>query len=129
MKKEKIADDGHKRENNRQVGSRKELVAKWFLQQKGYEILGMNYRCYCGEIDLIGKKDGYLVFIEVKYRSTEKNGSPGGAVSAEKQRRISKVARQYLYSCGYSDVACRFDVVEILGNKIRVIENAFGYRG
>ena len=114
--------------NNRALGSRKEQVAKWFLEQNGYEILGMNYRCSYGEVDIICQKNGYIIFVEVKYRSSDKNGFPGQAVDNGKQKKISQVARQYLYSAHLSEVKCRFDVVEILGNKIRIIENAFDYK-
>ncbi len=114
--------------NMRTLGSRKEQVARWFLEQNGYEVLGMNYRCSYGEVDIVCKKDGYIIFVEVKYRTSNKNGFPAQAVDYKKQRKISLVARQYLYSAHLSEAECRFDVVEILGNKIRIIENAFEYK-
>lgn len=116
--------------NNRTVGAQKERLARWFLEKKGYVILEMNYRCYLGEIDLIAKKENYLVFVEVKYRKNESKGYPGAAVNWQKQKKISAVAKYYACGRGYSqEQAFRFDVVEILGNKIRVIENAFDYKG
>ena len=57
--------------NKRQVGNYGEERAVWFLTRKGYQILGRNYRCRQGEVDIIAKDGPYLVFIEVKYRKAE----------------------------------------------------------
>ena len=117
------------KKNNRRIGADKERVARWFLREKGYEIIEENYRCSRGEVDVIAQKDGYIVFVEVKYRASTAKGYPGAAVNAMKQQKISKAAKQYLYSKCAQDMPCRFDVVEILGNQIRIIENAFDYVG
>ena len=46
-----------------------EARAADYLRKKGYEIVGANYRCRFGEIDLIAQKGRYLVFVEVKLRA------------------------------------------------------------
>ena len=46
-----------------------EIYAARFMRENGYEIITANYRCRLGEIDIIAKKDGFLVFTEVKTRS------------------------------------------------------------
>lgn len=121
--------DETRRDNKRQIGNQKEDVACWFLTQNGYRILHRNYRCKQGEVDIIAQKDNYIVFVEVKYRKTQNRGYPGAAVNLLKQQKISAVAGYYLYSEGYDEMqATRFDVVEILGDKIRILENAFDYR-
>lgn len=113
-------------ENKRETGSRYELMAAAFLEQQGYEILEHNYRNRSGEVDLIARDGRYLVFVEVKYRKTIRMGYPEEAVSIYKQQHIRGAARYYLYSHGYSEaVPCRFDVVSILGEEIRVIKDAF----
>ena len=48
--------------NRRRVGSEQETKVQEYLQRQGYEIVARNFYTKHGEIDLIGKKDGYLVF-------------------------------------------------------------------
>jgi putative endonuclease len=79
---------------------------------KGYRILEANFRCRFGEIDLIARDGAYLVFIEVKYRSSLKDGDSLEAVNRRKQRKIIRVAEYYL--CMHqekTDLPCRFDVI------------------
>jgi len=112
--------------NKRQVGSRYEDTAAAYLIKNGYTILQKNFRCRQGEIDLVGREGRYLVFIEVKYRRDEGAGDPALAVNELKQNRIRQTALYYLYSHGYGeDTPCRFDVVSILGEEIRLIRDAF----
>lgn len=79
-----------------------------------------------GEIDIIAKDHGYLVFIEVKYRRDKSCGHPAEAVTPRKQRTISKVASYYLltHGCGM-DTPCRFDVAAVSGDGVELIKNAF----
>lgn len=113
--------------NNRQTGTDYEREAACFLEKQGYRILEQNYWCRGGEIDLIAEKDGYLVFVEVKYRKAETYGSPFDAVDVKKQRRILYAARRYLAWKGYpEDTPCRFDVVGIDGAHMEVLADAFG---
>ena len=55
--------------NKRKIGSRYEEAAAAFLQKQGFRILGKNFRCRQGEIDLVCREGKELVFTEVKYRS------------------------------------------------------------
>ena len=56
--------------NNRRTGSEYEARAAEYLTANGYRILERNFRCRQGEIDLIAQDGSYLVFVEVKYRSS-----------------------------------------------------------
>lgn len=117
-------------ENNREKGTRIEELAAAFLAGKGMRILEQNYRDRRGELDIIGVHEGYLVFVEVKYRATGDKGSPQEAVGPRKQRTICAVADhyRYLHRMG-ADVPVRFDVVAVLGDEICWYRNAFPYRG
>lgn len=117
-----------KQMNNRKTGTEKEEAAALFLQQNGMQILEKNYRCRQGEIDIIGLHEGYLAFVEVKYRKNEKLGNPEEAVNGKKQNRICKSARVYCYLHKYgTGYPIRFDVVAICGEEIRWYQNAFPY--
>ena len=114
-------------QNKRAIGSNYEKIAGQYLEQLGYQIVEYNFHSRFGEIDIIAKHQGYLVFVEVKYRENDKSGHPLEAVSVSKQRTISKCAFYYLQKHKVQEEAVRFDVVGILGNKIQVIQNAFDF--
>jgi putative endonuclease len=113
--------------NKRTVGAKKEQLAADYLESLGWTILERNFFCRQGEIDLIAlSPEKTLVFVEVKYRSNTKNGFPEEAVGTKKQIKIQKAAKYYLFCRGYQeDISCRFDVIAILGEKIKLYKNAF----
>ena len=113
--------------NQRQIGMKYERIAGEYLQTQGYEILEYNFHCRYGEIDIVAKQGEYLVFIEVKYRSSERYGAPLEAVTKGKQRTISKCAQSYLYKNRMWDIPIRFDVVGMSEKEIEVIRDAFSY--
>lgn len=116
-------------QNNRETGNLGEGYAKEYLINNGYNILSTNYRCKLGEIDIIVKKENYIIFIEVKYRKTLSYGYPREAVNYKKQCKIRKVASMYINTHNISNSDFRFDVIEILNtnnkNTIEHIKNAF----
>lgn len=119
--------------NTRQKGSDKEQMAAEYLERHGMHILEKNFRARQGEIDLIGIHEGYLVFVEVKYRSSSTKGTALDAVDIRKQRQICKVADYYrmLHRVNLN-TSIRYDVVAVQGeNEIHWLKNAFPhiYRG
>jgi putative endonuclease len=112
--------------NKRAVGTQFEQEAADHLKKNGYQLLAKNFRCKIGEIDLIAKSEGYLCFIEVKYRSDISKGYPAEAINFNKIRRITRTAEFYMLSHKIpQDTPCRFDAVLILDNEITLIKNAF----
>lgn len=110
--------------NNIEIGNKGEKIAKQYLKLRFYKILETNYRRKTGEIDIIAKKSGYIIFVEVKYRNNTNKGLPREAVTAFKQGQIKRTAEMYIME---NKLNCdmRFDVIEILGKKIEHIKNAF----
>jgi len=107
-------------------GKEAEDLARRFLDQQGLSFIECNYRCRAGEIDLIMQDKKSLVFVEVRYRSRTDFGDALESVNQAKQQRLIHAADHYLQS-HHKDVACRFDVVGISGDKKPVwIQNAFG---
>ena len=114
--------------NKRKIGTAYERLAGDYLVKQGYKIIEYNFRCCMGEVDLIAKDGSYLVFVEVKYRSNQRNGNPFEAVDRRKQQRISKAAAYYCAKHKYSEITpCRFDVIGICGEEYTLIKNAFEY--
>jgi putative endonuclease len=112
--------------NKRAIGTKFEQEAADYLKKNGYQILDQNFRCRMGEIDLIGKCEEYLCFIEVKYRSGLAKGYPAEAINYNKIQRITRTAQFYmLFHKIPQDTPCRFDAVVILENDIELIKNAF----
>ena len=118
------------RMNRRQTGTAYERRAGEYLKEQGYELIGYNFRCRQGEIDIIARDGRYLVFVEVKYRGTARWGDSLSAVDFRKQQRISRTALYYLARHGYgTETPCRFDVVGITPTGTTLIKNAFEFRG
>ena len=46
------------------AGRSGEAEAAKYLRSQGYELLGMNYACRGGEIDIIAARGGYVAFVE-----------------------------------------------------------------
>ena len=113
--------------NNRTVGTRYEILAADYLRSKGYEILDMNYHTRFAELDIIALNEDALVFVEVKYRRSTKQGYPSEAVDFRKQGRIRKASVFYMTEKGYSidDTFIRYDIISILGKDLEHLENAF----
>jgi len=112
------------------VGFRGQEEAEKFLSEKGAEILQRNYRVRFGEIDLICRASGVIIFAEVKFRRGAGFGSPAEAVGYAKQQKIIQTAMHYIAENNLCDNDFRFDVIEVLEENGRIfvnqIENAFG---
>lgn len=118
-------DKQYKNVKNKIEGTGGEILAVNFLKKKKYKILETNFSNHVGEIDIIAEKDGVIVFVEVKRRQTLQFGRPIEAVDTRKQNKIRKVAEIYLMLKNKSLADVRFDVIEILGDEINHVENAF----
>lgn len=115
------------RMNKRLLGDLEENLACEYMKKNGYTILERNFRCKIGEIDIVALDGKYLVFVEVKYRSTNRYGEPVYAINKTKQNRIYRVAEFYILEKGLSaETPVRFDAVTIMGDHIQIIKNAFG---
>lgn len=114
--------------DNQTKGIYGEELAVKEMRRMGYEILERNYRSLGGEIDIVAKKDTYIIFTEVKYRAGRKKGEPAEAVDKRKQEHIIRTAQAYIAE---NDLDCdfRFDVAEVLEENgktyFRYTENAF----
>jgi len=105
-----------------------ELIAFMVLQRDGFTILETNWRFQKAEIDIIAKKDGFLIFTEVKTRGSKKFGKPSDAIDKKKIALYKDAVEGYLEQHPSED-EIRFDVVNIIIGKdetqIEHIPNAF----
>jgi len=103
-------------DNRQQTGLDGEELAAGHLESLGYEIIARRYRVRVGEIDLVARRQGLLVFIEVKTRRQTRFGAPAESVHRQKQMRITRAAEWFLQrmKTGSSEgPACRFDVIAV----------------
>ena len=114
------------------VGRFGEQTAAEYLKKKHYKIVGLNYSCRFGEIDVIAENKKYIVFIEVKLRKSDSFAEAREFVTKSKQEKIIKAASLWLQT-NETELQPRFDVIEIYAPegtaskalKINHIENAF----
>lgn len=98
----------------KELGFSGETLAAHYLQNKGYEILRRNFTIRGGEIDLIAKQAGILVFVEVKTRTNKNFGAGDESINKLKKRRLARTIQRYLDTCVTAqDPDYRVDVVEI----------------
>lgn len=84
------------------------------LTAAGLRLLERNFNSRRGEIDLVMREGATLVFVEVRYRRSDRFGSGAESVDRRKMSRILAAARHYLQlHPGVADRPCRFDVVAI----------------
>jgi putative endonuclease len=99
------------------------------LQRRGYAIVARRFRVRSGELDIVARDGGTLVFVEVKARAGRRFGEAAEAVTPMKQLRLARLASEYLVRQHLGECACRFDVVSIHFDggtpDIQVIQNAF----
>ena len=111
-----------------ETGRTGEDLAVQHLQEQGYQVLERNWRYGKGEVDIICKKGAFIVFVEVKTRSTNFFGQPEEAVGKTKRRYIIQAANAYVTMQDIS-LEVRYDIVSVLLNRqrhtIRHIEDAY----
>ena len=111
-----------------QVGNKAEQRARDYLIAQGLHWLESNYRCRWGEIDLIMREQSYLVFVEVRARSSAVFGGAIASVTYGKQKKIVKAATHYLLANKrYNEQPIRFDILGFQGKELQIewIRNAF----
>ncbi|WP_346286896.1 YraN family protein [Zoogloea sp.] len=94
-------------------GAAAEALAENYLSACGLVILARNVRCRGGEVDLIARDRGCIVFVEVRLRSNRRFGGAAASITATKQQRVILAARYWLAGAGRRHAAqpCRFDAV------------------
>lgn len=101
------------------------------LEKRGHTIICRNYRKKIGEIDIISKTGGFIVFTEVKTRKYNSLVSGLEAVNTAKQRKIVLTADVYLTE-NPTDLQPRYDIAEVtiargfpVVTRIDIYEDAF----
>lgn len=121
--------------HNQNVGCWGEGIACQYLRDLDWQILERNYVlrlpgvCQSvGEIDIIAKNDGVIVFVEVKTRRDSRFGTSLEAITFAKEKKLRMLAELYLLRF-YPNSPCRFDVIGIdcIDGQVKLthVRNAF----
>lgn len=106
-------------------GENAEQQACHYLLKQGLQLKDKNFFCKQGEIDLIMWDDKTMVFVEVRFRQTNRYGSALESITQKKQSRIIATTEFYLLKNKINS-PIRFDVVTLSSdNNINWIKNAF----
>lgn len=95
-----------------ETGAIGEKLAAQFLTEKGFTVVARNYRFRKAEIDLIVQRQDWLIFVEVKTRSSDAWGHPESFVSDLQRRLIYSAAEEFIYSNDWQG-HIRFDIVSV----------------
>lgn len=96
------------------LGRRGERLAAEYLAAAGHDVIGRNWRCAEGEIDLVTREGGDLVFVEVKTRASMRSGHPLEAVTPRKLARLRRLVGRWIAAHPGERGRVRLDVIGIV---------------
>jgi putative endonuclease len=101
--------------SRQRIGLRAEDAAAAHLRARGAQVLLRNYRCRCGELDIVARVgEEELAIIEVRTRSSEAYGGAAASVDAAKRQRLIRAARRLLQQRrDLARLRVRFDVMVV----------------
>src|SRR5580698_3039074 len=105
-----------------ELGRRGETLAAGHLSALGYRILERNWRCSRGEIDIVAFKDGEVVFVEVKTRTSVAYGHPLEAITVAKLARLRRLAGAWCQAHPDVRAAVRIDAIAIIAPTRGLVE-------
>lgn len=120
------------RMERQEIGKLGEKLALRHLKKRGYRILDRNFRCRRGEIDIVATQKDYLVFVEVRTKTTAAFGTPEESITQTKKDHLIAAALTYISEHQKLPPLWRIDVVAVeldqkgKSKRIEIIENAVG---
>ena len=117
--------------NSRASGRFGEWLGRRLMRKKGYRIVVSNWRSssdHRQEIDLICRRDGILVFVEIRARSEKALVNGFHSLGRRKRKSLKRSFKAYLKECKFNALHYRFDVIEVdlpsaKGNKPKVFHH------
>jgi putative endonuclease len=109
------------------TGKRGEDLAHRYLRAKGFIVAARNWRPPQGggEIDIVAWEGDWLVFVEVKTRSSAQWSAPERDIDMDKIETLRRAARDYIRRANADESRVRFDAISITGRKIDHLREAF----
>ena len=116
--------------NREEVGKLGEKLAQKFLKKRGYRIRETNFHWRRGEIDIVAQQKDYLVFVEVRTKSSLDFGTPEESITQSKKEKLIALALAYINAHQNLPLLWRIDVVAVevdqkgKARRIELIQNA-----
>ena len=102
-------------------GETAEALSCIYLKENGYEIIGRNWRCKYGELDIVAfQKLAHIVFFEVKYRKNLEYGIPVQSISPRKILKLKKAMACFLLENDLCDLSWQLDGLSLYYRKGRL---------
>jgi putative endonuclease len=119
--------DGLRYRKQGDTGRRGEDLAHRHLRSKGFVVVARNWRPPQGggEIDIIAWEGDWLVFVEVKTRTSAEGSAPERDIDLEKIQTLRRAARDYIRRANTDESRIRFDAISIAGRTIDHLRDAF----
>lgn len=117
-----------------QVGKWGEDKAAEYLKDKGYKIIARHFTHRIGELDIVAKLDGRIIFVEVKTRTSARFGTPEDAIGWSKQDKLRRTANVYMLKHRLYDTPYQIDSVAVMYDPsactvaVRHLQNVIGER-
>ncbi|MFC3229976.1 YraN family protein [Marinibaculum pumilum] len=115
-------------------GRRAEALAVLWLRLKGYRVLARNWRHAGGEVDIIARRGGVIVAVEVKRRADESRLAEAlEGLARGQQRRIARAAMAFVQrhaarasgDRAAAVPALRFDLIVVRGCRLRHLRDVW----
>ncbi|MEA3064345.1 MAG: putative endonuclease [Sphingomonadales bacterium] len=97
-------------------GRRAERLAAFWLQLKGWKILGRRVRTAVGEVDLVARRGRIVAFVEVKARATAEEA--GWALDEWRLRRVAAAAEALASRYARQGDDIRLDAIYIVPRRL-----------
>jgi putative endonuclease len=97
---------------NKIKGNLGENLAAKYLSNKGYALLHRNWTCHWGELDIVAENKGRLIFVEVKYRGSDKFGIEEN-ISYIKSRSLLRTINRFLIDSKNTQILWQLDYIFI----------------
>lgn len=114
-------------------GREAEDIAERWLRASGYAILARNVRYRRGELDIVARQGGVIVFVEVRARRAGGRFDPAATLGRAKHRALRRAAVRWLARHGAGNLPARFDIVAVEigpgGFRVRHLPGAFAFEG
>jgi putative endonuclease len=95
------------------IGELGERLAMEYLIAKGYSLLEHRFRCSYGEIDIVMIKDGVVVFVEVRCKTSRRYGTGAQSITERKKKRLINLQMVYLAKHQLVHLLSRIDIISI----------------
>jgi putative endonuclease len=87
--------------NSTSLGREAEAAAAQYLQKQGFKIIERNWRRRTCEVDIIAQKDHIIYIVEVKYRTSDGQGTGLDYITPAKLKKINHSAQVWMAEAGW----------------------------